>query len=396
MKNLCDNMITRIAAAKMVLLLFAVSVAAKSGFAQNNFEVRGYFEYLNNTWAPRNSAHWTNVSGLYNRLDMRWYPSNSFEFHAGMRNNFNFGTLMADFYPLYADILLKDYGYADMTFKIAKDTSYLFYTNIDRLNVKYTFGNLEITAGRQRINWGLNLIWNPNDIFNTYNFFDFDYVERPGSDALLLQYYTGDFSSFQFAVKSDNNKRVTAAAMYKFNVLNYDVQIIGGVMNDEVVAAAGWSGQIGGAGFTGEASYFRDADNFADTTGQLVASLSINYTFKNSIFVNGSVLYNSKGTTDNAGMGAFLFLGNMNPKTLSLSRCDLFMQLSYPVTPLIKADVSTIYNPYDKSLFIGPNIDFSLTGDLDFLVMAQLFAGKRGTEFGDYGQMYYVRLKWSF
>ncbi len=376
--------------------LFLLIVAANSGFAQNNFEASGFFEYLNNTWAPENSGRWTNISGLYNRLDIHWYPANTVEFRAGVRNNFNFGPMMAGFYPFYTDILLKDYGYVDMTFKIAKDTSYLFYTNIDRLYFKYTIEKFEITVGRQRINWGMNLIWNPNDIFNTYNYFDFDYVERPGSDAVLIQYYTGDFSSVQLAVKADNNKKLTLAAMYKFNLSNYDVQFLGGVMKEDVVMGMGWSGQIGGAGFTGEVSYFRDKDNFGDTTGQFVASVSANYTFENSLFINGSLLYNSKGTTGNAGMGAFLFLGNMSPKTLSLSRCDIFGEVSYPVTPLIKADLSSIFNPYDKSLFVGPSLDFSLTGNLDFLIMAQIFSGKRGTEFGDYGQMYYVRLKWSF
>ncbi len=381
---------------KQLLLLFVLFVAVKSTSGQSNFEVKGFFEYLNNTWAPENSARWTNVSGLYNRLDMHWYPLSSLEFQVSARNNFNFGTLMSDYYPVYANILLKDYGYVDMTFKIAKDTSYLFYTNIDRLFFKYSAGKFEITAGRQRINWGMNLIWNPNDIFNTYNYFDFDYVERPGSDAVLMQYYTGDFSSLQLAAKLNNNKKLTLAAMYKFNIMNYDMQFIGGIMNDEIVAGAGWSGQIGGAGFTGEASYFRNKENFKDTTGQLVASVSVNYTFKNSLFVNGSVLYNSKGTTGNAGMGAFLFLGNMSPKTLSLSRCDIFGQVSYPVTPLIKADISSIFNPFDKSLFAGPSLDFSLTDNLEFLIMAQIFTGKSKTEFGDYGQMYYVRLKWSF
>ena len=75
------------------------------------------------------------------------------------------------------------------------------YTNFDRANVKWTLDKFELTVGRQRINWGQNLIWNPNDIFNAYNFFDFNYVERPGSDAVLMELFTGDFSSVQLAGK---------------------------------------------------------------------------------------------------------------------------------------------------------------------------------------------------
>lgn len=367
-----------------------------AGKAQDTFTANGFFEYLNNTWSPENSARWTNLSGAYNRLDLRWYPVNSLKLHAGVRTNFNFGTMMADYYPFYTDVLQKDYGYMDLTFDLAKDTSYLLFTNIDRLNFKWTQGKFEFTVGRQRINWGVNMVWNPNDIFNTYNYFDFDYVERPGSDAVLMQYYTGNFSSLQLAAKLNNNNELTLAAMVKFNLYNYDFQFLGGIMDKDIVAGLGWSGQIGGAGFTGEASYFRNIANFSDTTGQLVASVSANYTFTNGLFINTSFLYNSTGTTENAGRDAFLLLGNMSPKTLSLSKSDIFGQVSYPITPLIKADVSGIFNPNDKSLFAGPSLDFSLTENLELLLMGQLFFGKNRTEFGNYGEMYYLRLKWSF
>ncbi len=383
---------------KKVLFILFIFLAAGHLRAQQarKFTVTGFLEYLNNTWAPSQTTRWTNGSGAYNRVNLQWYPVKSVEFSAGIRTNFNFGPMMADYYPYYADALLKDYGWADLTFRLAEDSSYLFYTNIDRLFLKWNYHKIEVTLGRQRINWGLNLVWNPNDIFNTYNYFDFDYVERPGSDAIRLQYYTGNFSSLQLAAKIDHNHNVTAAAMYKFNVRNYDLQLLGGVMQNDLVLGLGWDGQIKGIGFSGEASWFRHLKNFADTSGQLVASIAANYTFPNQIYLHGAVIFNSTGTTGPAGQGAFLLLGNRTPKNLTLSKFDLFAQTSYPITPLIKADISAIFNPNDHSAFVGPSMDFSLTENLDFLIMGQLFFGKPQTEFGDFGQMYYVRLKWNF
>ncbi|MCG8318265.1 MAG: hypothetical protein MI921_02070 [Cytophagales bacterium] len=49
--------------------------------------------------------------------------------------------------------------------------------------------------GKHRINWGKSYVWNPNDVFNAYSFFDFDYEERRGTDALLIKYTTSPFSS---------------------------------------------------------------------------------------------------------------------------------------------------------------------------------------------------------
>ena len=59
----------------------------------------------------------------------------------------------------------------------------------------------ELTLGRQRINWGVNLAFNPNDLFNAYSLIDFDYQERPGSDAIRFQYFTNELSSFETAVQ---------------------------------------------------------------------------------------------------------------------------------------------------------------------------------------------------
>ena len=285
----------------------------------------------------------------------------------------------------------------DLTGTIARDSSYLLFSNIDRANLKFTKGDFEATIGRQRINWGINMVWNPNDIFNTFNFYDFDYVERPGCDAIRLQYYTGYASGYQFAFKMDKDEEITAAGMYNFNKWDYDFQLLGGVMTTDLVLGAGWTGYISTAGFTGEASYFRDRKNFADTTGIWIISAGGNYTFKNSLFANFSFLYNSDGTTGKAGYGtSFIVIEDVSPKTFTPARFSLMGQLSYPITPLINGDVTSIVNPYDGSFFIGPNVTFSLTDNIGLLLMSQIFVGETGTEFGDIGQLYYLRLKWSF
>jgi len=41
-------------------------------------------------------------------------------------------------------------------------------------------------------------------------------------------------------------------------------------------------------------------------------------------------------------------------------------------------------------------VNISLTDNVDLMLMGQLFWGDDGTEFGDYGKFWYIRLKWSF
>ena len=418
-----------------VIVLFLILVLTIQAHAQTKpkkVRFSGFLEYLNNTWIPQGELYntlgmddWQMQGTIYNRLNFWYAPTQNFEFYVGMRNNFAFGPLVATYTDLfnmaglsYSDLVTYDPGFFDLTFKIADSRSYILYTNFDRANFKWTLDKFELTVGRQRINWGQNLIWNPNDIFNAYNFFDFNYIERPGSDAVLMEFYTNDFSSIQVAGKLsyiqvaedtsvlilNEELRLTAAAMYRFSKWNYDWQFFGGMMETDVTAGLGWAGSIAGTGFTGEVSWFRDMDKFSDTTGVVVASIGVNYTFRNSIFINFSGIYNSAGSTGPANASAESILGSfsqvfsqsLNAKTLTRSRLDLFGQISYPVTPLINLDLASIYNPYDGSGFMGPTVTFSLSDNMSLGLVGQLFWGDTFTEYGDIGQMFFLDLKWSF
>ena len=380
------------------LLLFSLF-----GFSQEkkkadfgNFALSGHIQYLENVWKQPDLEKWQTMGTLNNRLDLRWNKS-SFSAHVGMRNILNYGQMVYDYYPLMADMAIQEFGLMDLTHTWTNDSSYFFYTNIDRANINFTHKNLEVIAGRQRINWGINTVWNPNDIFNTFNYFDFDYAERPGCDAIKVQYYTGSTSSAQFAWKVDSENKNTIAGMYNFNKWNYDFQAFGGLMRDDIVVGGGWSGQIKSAGFNGEATYFHPVDNFSDTSSTVVLSAGTNYTFPSSLFIHTSIIYNSDGTTGKAYMGDFV-VGNRNvsAKTLTPSRMEIFGEMAYQITPLVRGTLAGIINPYDGSAFIGPSVDISLTDNVGLLLIGQLFFGDEKTEYGDYGQLAYGRLKWSF
>jgi hypothetical protein len=379
-----------------LLLLFSVALMAQDGKKPRNWTLNGHLQSLGTVWVQDWEGTWQTQTDIRNRLDFQWYPGN-FALHIGMRNNFTFGMLPKMYYPYMADLAVKDPGYLDLTRLIAKDTSYFLTSNFDRFKLQYTAGNFQATLGRQRINWGINYVWNPNDIFNTFDYFDFDYVERPGCDAVHLQYYTGPASSVEVAIKIDSNDELTLAGMYRFNKWNYDFQFLGGYMTGDYVLGAGWSGDIRGAGFNGEMSYFHPEENFGDTCGVFVGSLGINYTFKNSLMLQFAGLYTSNGTTGPAGMGAGFFVAReISPKSFTLAKYSLFGNISYPVTPLLTASLASIFNPGDKSVYFGPTFDISLSSNISFLLTAQMFYGDSGTEFGDYGTLAYGRLKWNF
>ncbi len=363
-----------------------------------NFSLKGHLQYLENVWIQPASEKWATMGSLNNRLDFEWYKG-AFEANIGLRNTINYGQMVYDYYPYLAEQARQDYGFMNLSKQWVSDSSYYFNSTIDRANLSFTHKNLEVIAGRQRINWGTNLVWNPNDIFNTFNYFDFDYVERPGCDALKVQYYTGMASSAELAWKIDKDKNHTLAGMYKFNKWNYDFQFLGGYMSNDIVLGAGWSGQVKGAGFNGEATWFipGEVPKGGNDYSVFVASAGANYTFTNSLYIHASAIYNSDGTTGNAYPGNSIIIDrDISVKTLTPSRAEIFGEAAYQITPLIRGTIAGIMNPYDGSAFIGPSLDISLTDNIGVLLIGQLFFGDKQTEYGEMGQLVYGRLKWSF
>ncbi|MCB0374686.1 MAG: hypothetical protein KDD04_02080, partial [Sinomicrobium sp.] len=185
---------------------------------------------------------WTTL--LHNRLNFKYMPSGEVNIRLAIRNRVFYGDNVKNV-PGFSDAMAQDNGLATLSWNIIDGDGFLFNTTIDRALVSYTKGSWDITLGRQRVNWGVNLIWNPNDIFNTYNFLDFDYEERPGSDALRVQYQWGAFSKIELAAKKGSRKEdYIVAAMYKFNTWSYDIQFITGLYQKDWIIGAGWAGNL--------------------------------------------------------------------------------------------------------------------------------------------------------
>jgi hypothetical protein len=245
--------------------------------------------------------------------------------------------------------------------------------------IDFNYGKFQARIGRQRINWGQTLVWNPNDIFNAYSFFDFDYIERPGSDAARIQFYPSSSSTLEIAVKSDYKGHITAATLYRFNKFGYDIQFLAGYFNNEdIIAGTGWSGAIGSVSFRGEASWFQSAKYFSDSTGTGIFTIGFDKSFKNNSIAQIQVMYCNKPVK--LSNFSYLYFGNMSTKDLAFSRFSSFGQFSYPVTPLLNLSISAMWFPDLKGYFAGPSMDYSLAENIDFSIFWQHFESKISLE----------------
>jgi hypothetical protein len=383
-----------------ILLFFLCLLTPKQAFVQESkITLNGYVKDLQMYYSPEiflpgapPDDLWSNT--LHNRLNFKWYTSSKLTTVVEVRNRLIFGNLVKDF-PIYKSTVDVDNGLVDLSWTLAQDNSWFLHSMIDRAYLDYSSGKWQVKLGRQRVNWGVNLVWNPNDIFNSFSYFDFDYEEKPGTDAVRIQYYTGVTSSAELVIKPGSNNTYTAlAGMYRFSKWDYDFQFLAGQAANDWVAGAGFSGDIHGAGFRGELTHFEPMNDHSYRA--TVASVSADYTFSNSWYIHSSILYNSEGKTGKAGAMNVLFNPDLSAKRLSVARYSVFGQVSKPITPLFTGSISGIVNPSDHSFYAGPSLSYSLMNNLELMLTGQLFFGESGTEFGDIGQIAFGRLKWSF
>ena len=361
----------------------------------DNMSLNGYVKYMNTVLLPpRDSGQMITDNLIHNRLNYTWYVNDNFTFKTSMRNRIFYGELTRLLGTTYAQIG-DDPGFFDFSILWINDESFAMHTIFDRLNLTYQKGDWEVIAGRQRINWGMNLIWNPNDIFNSYSFFDFDYEERPGTDAIQVNYFTGAASSISVVYElADSLKGSSFAAKYKWNTNNYDMQFFGGYQKTFYVMGAGWAGDIKGAGFRGEGTYFIP-QNQGDY--QFVGAIDVDYTLSSGLYFQVSYLYNSQGINTGTGdYAAYYFDRNLSVQTLSPAMHNLFGQVSGSFTPILTGSLSGMMNPSDDSWFIGPGLTWSIEENFDFLAFAQLFRGDPRTLYGDGGSILFLRFKYSF
>ncbi len=382
----------------IVAILFLLFMPGSQ--AQNKeLTLNGYVKDLFMLYNPEQRLPGTDkdlltLNTVHNRLNLRWYASEKFTAVVEMRNRIMSGSMIKDF-PQYQDIIDVNKDFFDLSFVPAEGNGWFVHSVIDRAYLDWTEGKWQVTLGRQRINWGINLVWNPNDVFNTFSYFDFDYEERPGTDAVSLKYYTGQTSSAELVYKvADNTDEMALAGRYRFSKWNYDFQAIGGWVGPDLILGAGWAGDIRGGGFRGEITHYFPRES--DSEDATVASVSGDYTLPNSLYLHAGLLFNSHGKTGKADGLDPLFNQDLSSKYLSFARYSLFGQVSYPVTPLLQADLSGIVNPSDGSFYLGPALTYSLHTDLEFMLTGQFFFGEDGSEFGNIGQLYYGRIRWSF
>jgi hypothetical protein len=362
---------------------------------QKNWAVDGYVKNLQALYFLKTPLFDTLLLDnlIHNRINFRWYVNDHFTFRADMRNRIFYGDLVKLNPNFGKDVDNANNDFFDLSATLIDRGDLVVHSMLDRLYLEYIKNKWEVRAGRQRINWGINSIWNPNDIFNAYSFTDFDYEERPGSDAVRVKYYTGFASSIEIAVKAfDDPDNAVGGLLWKFNKQEYDLQLLAGVAQQDIVLGGGWAGNIKNASFKGEFSYFHSLQD--SVKNSFAGTLASEYSFEKGLFLNGGFLYNSNGSK---GAGStILFNAEISAKNLYPYKYAVFAQAGRPLTPILTAGLAVIYSPVKThSLFINPTLSYSVAQNWDLDLVAQIVFEKT-TRYESPTQVAFLRLKFSY
>ncbi len=344
---------------------------------------------------------------IHNRLNFNWYWNENLTFKAELRNRILVGDLVKlqeavaslplppEFrQPNYADGLDLANDYLDLSFETSNSKGIAFQSMLDRLYLEYASQKWEVRLGRQRVNWGINTLWNPNDIFNAFTFTDFDYEERPGSDALRVRYFTGFASSIEIAAKVfDDFDEARIAGLWKFNQWNYDFQILAGIAQKDLVFGGGWAGSLKNAGFKGEFSYFHSLEEAIDDS--FGATFGIDYMFQNSLYLNSGFLYNSSGRN---ASGTEILNFELSARDLYPYEFTFMAQALYPFHPLLNGALVVLYSPGEaNALFLTPTLTYSVADNWDLDLVGQLvFGDEADGKYRSPVQLLFIRTKYSF
>lgn len=366
--------------------------------APKKWELKGYIKslqslnFIKNPFTDRDTLLLDNL--IHNRLNFTWYINEEFTFRTDMRNRIFYGDFVK-MDPLYGEKLEETANdFFDLSVMVYEGGSIIIHSMLDRLYLDYTKGKWEARLGRQRINWGINTVWNPNDIFNAFSFTDFDYEERPGSDAFRLKYYTGFASSIELAVKAfDKKEEAVAGVLWKLNKWNYDFQVLAGIMQQDLAFGGGWAGNLKDVGFKGEFTYFQSLQD--TVANSFAASIGVDYSFKNSLYLNGGFLYNSNGT--DPAFGGTVFVFDVSAKNLYPYTYSFFGQVVYPFTPIFTGGLALIYSPSEaNTLFINPTLTYSIAQNWDLDLIGQVSYSNIADKYQSLVKVYYMRIKFSF
>ncbi len=286
---------------------------------------------------------------------------------------------------------------------------------LDRLNVEGYAGAWSVVLGRQRIAWGSGSFWNPTDVFNPYGPLALDPEDRPGVDALRVDWQFAAVGALTLAHAvaprpgytggyADRSATVVRAGT---GIGSWDLVAMVAFDRRERSLGLDLTGYLGGAGVHLEAARIHHPVRYTYLSGEsLVETGTIDHWLDWSEAVAGTAYGFGDGTSlqvewfHNTGGAvdpdAYDLSAVAAGRLLAVGRDYAVAALSRPLSPLLTGSLAVLLNAGDGSAALVPGLDWSLAQNARLAVGVQTFTGGDRSEFGPLPVIGYALLRLSF
>lgn len=259
-----------------------------------------------------------------------------------------------------------------------------------RAYLEYYDPGLQVSAGKQLIDWGRCRFFSPMDLFNPVSPLQIEREERTGVDALNLNFPLTSLSDFNLVFAPQRRREnLSLGSKLFYRMDNFDLFFVAGEFRKDEVIGFCFDGYLGNGGIRGEFTQTR-ADASDD---YLRGVIGAEYNFPNKVFVQAEYFYNG-GSENN--FAQFLNSYQFSSRALSLTKNLFGLWIGYEITPLLKWDNYAMYDFEERGVFLNPELRYNMRQDFDISAGIQFFRGSGDSEFGNYQDVYYLQAKYFF
>lgn len=277
----------------------------------------------------------------------------------------------------------------------------------DNLFIKYRFPEFDITLGKQQITFGSGYVWNPTDLFNIKSVID-PTGEKEGHKALRVDYPLGFQRGIMFIYDLEDPEEETGMLLqYKMNRGHFDYfftlastwrdftdySTLTSIRERSFMAGFDMVGEAFGIGL-----WFEGAYNWPETQKEFYEFvLGGDYTWPNGLYVLLEYFHSSRGCSGSGDCNISDWMGYFTGETKAISRDNLYIYSSFPVTDLLEVGISMATSISDGSSVLIPVMDYSLYEDIHLELYGGFNLGSHGTVYSkELGNGILGRLTWYF
>ena len=259
---------------------------------------------------------------------------------------------------------------------------------VDRLSLKIMSEEIDITLGRQPVNFATTFYFTPNDFFGPFTAQTFYRVYKPGVDAARADVLLGELSQISITGvfgygpdSSSSNGWSNSPALDRSSFLtrvvstrsNFEWALLGGkVANKNIIGASLQGDMFDWLGIRGEGHYAIPEDN---SDNDFEFSIGIEHRFQNDITLQGEFFHHGTGS-DSVGDYEE---GNVTIEAALpyLARWYTAVGIGYQATPLLVIDGVAVTNLIDGSNLFSFNAVYSLSNEAELSFALAVPTGRR-------------------